>query len=139
MRMKYKNNPLNIRMSGSKWVGLTGSKNGFCEFSNLDYGVRAACYLIMRTYRRYGITSIRDIIARWAPPSENPTAGYISFVCKSTLYSMYDEIDSEEKVACLIEAMAIFEQGHYNVLDRVYVLRVIHDFKITFSTNVNKR
>lgn len=139
MSMKYKNNPLNIRMSGSKWVGLTGSKNGFCEFSDLKYGVRAACYLIMRTYRRYGFTSIKDIIARWAPPSENHTEGYISFVCKSTLYSMYDEIDNEMKVASLIDAMAIFEQGKYNVLDRVYVLKVIHEFNITFSTNVNKR
>ena len=71
--MIAKNNPFNIRV-GSRWLGLVGQNKGFCEFASMEYGVRAAAYLLMRSYRKRGIMSIRAIIERFAPSSENDTA-----------------------------------------------------------------
>ena len=39
--------------------------------------------MLMRTYRRrYGCTTIRQIVSRYAPPNENDTEGYIRFCCR---------------------------------------------------------
>ena len=36
----------------------------------------------MRSYRRAGVVTLADVIKRWAPPTENETDKYISFVAK---------------------------------------------------------
>lgn len=75
-----KNNPFNIRRSGSKWQGLTGYRRGFCQFDSLDNGVRAAAIIIFRTYYNRGFTSIRQILYRFAPPCENDTESYVKYM-----------------------------------------------------------
>lgn len=75
------NNPLNIR-KGSSWQGLRDfpTDKSFCEFTSMEYGFRAA-FKIMRTYySKYHLKTLRGIISRWAPPSENDTKRYIAFV-----------------------------------------------------------
>ena len=53
----------------------------FCQFETMEYGWRAAFYLLTRTYyHKYRLYTIRDIISRWAPPSENDTGAYIQNV-----------------------------------------------------------
>lgn len=97
--MKYTNNPFNIRFTGQRWLGLSGVRNGFCEFFDLSYGVRA-WLIIMRTYRRkYNIGSISSIINRYAPSSENDVESYIRYLShhlgipdKLVLVSNYDYI-----------------------------------------------
>lgn len=75
------NNPLNIRYSsGNKWIGQTGKNKGFAVFSDMVYGWRAAIVLLIK-YQRSGYDTIRKIVTRWAPPSENDTEAYIRFVC----------------------------------------------------------
>lgn len=40
----------------------------FCQFKSLEYGWRAAFYLLTRTYyHKYRLYTIRTIIRRWAP------------------------------------------------------------------------
>lgn len=74
------NNPLNIRYSPStKWKGQAGANKGFCVFTDMIYGYRAAIVLLCN-YQRKGYDTIRKIITRWAPPSENNTEAYISAV-----------------------------------------------------------
>lgn len=64
--MRYKNNPLNIRSkSPNKWKGQLGVVDGFCTFLSLDYGIRAAAYTLMQTFRRRRIYSYGDIIKNW--------------------------------------------------------------------------
>lgn len=79
--MTFKNNPFNIRKTDSKWVGLIGSRRGFCEFDTLENGVRVAIYLIVKTYARRNIETIEDIISTFAPSIENDTESYINYVC----------------------------------------------------------
>ena len=46
------NNPLNIRRSKDQWKGLRAQQTDsqFCQFETLEYGWRAAFYLLTRTY-----------------------------------------------------------------------------------------
>ena len=84
------NNPLNIRLSKDRWQGQvlpSGSGEGaFCQFESMEWGWRAAFYLLTRNYfRKHGLQTIRGIIARWAPPQDhNNTEAYIRNVCKRT-------------------------------------------------------
>lgn len=75
------NNPFNIRYSKSNnWRGQTGTtSSGFCTFSSLFYGCRAFA-ILYKNYIKRGY-SVADFINRYAPPSENHTNIYISFVC----------------------------------------------------------
>ena len=81
------NNPLNIRRGKDQWQGLKVQQTDaqFCQFESLEYGWRAAFYLLTRTYyHKYRLYTIRMIINKWAPPNENQTARYIENVCRLT-------------------------------------------------------
>ena len=81
------NNPLNIRRSKDQWKGLSRAQGdpSFCQFETLEWGWRAAFYLLTRTYyHKYRLYTIRTIIRRWAPASENNTEAYISNVSRLT-------------------------------------------------------
>lgn len=81
--MKYANNPANIRfVSSNKWLGLVAepTQRKFCEFTSLEYGLRALLYLLCKYYFRYNLITVPDIINRFAPSSENNTKRYISYV-----------------------------------------------------------
>ena len=79
--MRYANNPANIRWSSKNaWKGLKGNNNGFCEFYDITYGLRALCLLLKRYIRSYGLNDVESIISRFAPPSENNTCNYIYYV-----------------------------------------------------------
>ena len=77
-------NPLNIRRTAKdQWKGLRDQQqdSAFCQFKSLEYGWRAAFYLLTRTYyHKYRLYTIRTIIRRWAPSSENNTEAYIANV-----------------------------------------------------------
>lgn len=110
--MKYKNNPLNIRATDSKWIGAIEPKNGFLQFSTLVAGVRCGLYLLLRTYKNRGWKTIEEIISHWAPPEDgNKTQSYIEFVCsyaqvqKDQVY-LYLNMNKKYRVIC---AMALIE------------------------------
>lgn len=107
------NNPLNIRETGDDWDGLGNprSKKGFFNFSAPKWGFRAAAKIILITYpTRYGIETLGNIISRWAPPSENATSDYISYVVKRTGLSAADRVD-KTNIVDVLAAMARLESG----------------------------
>ena len=78
------NNPLNIRQNpANNWQGLKKEQTdkSFCQFTEMKWGLRAAIRL-MENYIRRGAQTPRQIISRWAPPSENNTSGYITQACQ---------------------------------------------------------
>ena len=109
---------VNIRRSKDQWKGLAEAQNdrAFCQFKSLEYGWRAAFYLLTRTYyHKHRLYTIRTIIRRWAPESENNTEAYIANVSKLTGI-LPDEplgIPSEQpsRWMALGAAMAIQENG----------------------------
>lgn len=78
-------NPGNIRYStANDWLGQTGKDAaGFCKFDTMIHGVRALAKIILRYCRTYKLCSIRGIITRYAPPSENDTEAYIGRLAKA--------------------------------------------------------
>lgn len=114
-------NPLNIRFvpGTNPWQGQKSHDGAFCIFESNEWGYRAA-FRILRTYnRKYKVFSVREIIAKWAPPQDrNNTPAYIERVCKLSGLKETDLIvvDSwiEEKrndAMWLVWAMAKVENG----------------------------
>ena len=113
------NNPLNIRRTAKdQWQGLRAQQTDsvFCQFERLEYGWRAAFYLLTRTYyHKYRLYTIRMIINRWAPPNENLTSTYIANVSRLTGIAPDEPIgipsDQPARWMALGVAMAIQENG----------------------------
>ena len=113
------NNPLNIRRTAKdQWKGLAAQQNdrAFCQFKSLEYGWRAAFYLLTRTYyHKYRLYTIRGIISRWAPSSENDTSAYIQNVSRLTGIDPDEPIgipsDKPARWMMVGAAMAIQENG----------------------------
>ena len=123
------NNPLNIRKSKDKWKGLRAQQQdaAFCQFENMEWGWRAAFWLLTRTYyHTYRLFTIRTIIQKWAPPHENNTASYIANVSKMTGIGADDPIgipsDQPARWMMLGAAMAFQENGA-NSIDYFAMLR----------------
>ena len=109
------NNPGNIRRSRVRYKGEVRPSRDpdFKEFSTMAYGYRAV-FVLLDTYRsRYGLITIRQMLNRYAPPTENFTEGYVRFVAD---YSgvMPDEIvdtRSEKDMIPIVAAMSKIENG----------------------------
>ena len=112
-------NPLNIRRSKDLWNGMAEvqTDRAFVQFKSLEYGWRAAFYLLTRTYyHKYRLYTIRGIISRWAPPQDhNDTEAYIRNVSRLTGIDPDEPLgipsDRPARWMMLGVAMAIQENG----------------------------
>ena len=104
-------NPLNIRrVAGTTWKGQRAEQtdHAFVQFRTIEWGIRAA-FVLLRTYStKYHVNCIRDIISRWAPPSENDTEAYIRSVCTLTGFGGQERL-TEAQWPALVKAMALIE------------------------------
>ncbi len=88
-------NPLNLRHSKDKWVGMSAvqTDKSFVQFVNTAYGYRAALKTLDSYYRKHKLRSVTSIITRWAPPSENPTKAYVEHILRSVMrYDIEDRL-----------------------------------------------
>ena len=110
------NNPLNIRI-GNTWLGERRPADcddpQFEQFISLSYGLRAAFIILRRYIRHYHRKTVAQIIASWAPSSENDTKRYTSFVSGVMGCSQDREVLFEDKptMCALVQAMALMECG----------------------------
>jgi hypothetical protein len=74
-------NPGNLRfIARSPWNGQIGQDGtGFGVYSSMALGVRASARQLLK-YQSQGARTVREIIAKWAPASENHTESYIKTV-----------------------------------------------------------
>ena len=112
------NNPLNIRRSRVKWQGMKAQVQDaqFVQFESLEWGWRAAFYLLTRTYyHKYRLFTIRAIVTKWAPPSENNSKAYVENVSRLTGIGPDEPLgipsDQPARWMALGIAMAIQENG----------------------------
>ena len=77
-------NPGNIRKSKDIYVGeIVPSKDeSFKQFTTMAYGYRAMFVLLYTYQRRYGLDTVAEMIARYAPENENHTEAYINVVAE---------------------------------------------------------
>ena len=126
------NNPLNIR-KGSKWKGLSSlqSDKCFCVFTSMRYGVRAGIYLLLRYYNQYYLTTIYDIISRWAPNNENDTLSYCRLVAKELcipekyIGSLDLDLNDWSNLYDLVSAMIYVENGKHLYINRDVFFHII--------------
>ena len=110
------NNPLNIRYNkANNWLGKVANNTdgAFEQFVAMEYGYRAALYLIRKYILQDGLTTVAQIISKWAPNTENNTQGYIDRVCGSTGWVPGRVIypDNMQDMCDLAYAMALVENG----------------------------
>lgn len=110
------NNPLNIRI-GNVWLGEVREPTDpdFEQFINMVYGVRAGFILLRRYIRHYHRTTIPQVIAAWAPSTENNTEAYISAVCQMSKISRDETLDfyNQDQMIRLVDAMIYHECGQH--------------------------
>lgn len=111
------NNPTNLRhVPANKWQGLASppaDKDGFCIFISPAYGIRAGALNIIAYQDRYTVRTIRALVERWAPWSENNVEAYIASVEKRTGFDRDKRLDFHlyEHLRPVIVAMIRHECG----------------------------
>jgi hypothetical protein len=79
----------------------------------MEWGYRAM-FVLLDTYRvRYGLNTLREMISRYAPPSENHTGLYIDMVCNMTGIEPDEIINtrSRKTMVPIVAAMSRVENG----------------------------
>ncbi len=108
------NNPGNIRHSKVRYRGETGSADkAFKTFESPAWGYRAM-FVVLHTYRvRHGLDTLEKMIARYAPPCENDTGGYLLFVAARAQGSPHEPLDtlSRAVMVAVVGAMSRIENG----------------------------
>ena len=108
-------NPGNIRRSKIHYLGEVrpSQDSDFKQFESMAYGYRAMFVLLDSYRRRYALNTLRQMLNRYAPPSENFTEGYIRFVSQKTGILPDEELNtrSERDMVPIISAMSEIENG----------------------------
>lgn len=90
------NNPFNLKKSpADKWQGLADAQDDivFFVFKDAVYGIRAGLRNLIAAQDKHNRRDIHDIIAAYAPPSENNTAAYIAAVAACMGKSPLEKLD----------------------------------------------
>lgn len=120
-RGQRNHNPLNIR-KGNNWQGEISpqSDREFEQFSCDLYGLRAGMKILKAYVTKHNCNTLRRIITRWAPPSENDTNAYIAIVAKRA------GVDADQKIAfgesikiCAIVKAMCYVESRYEPSDRL--------------------
>lgn len=110
------NNPGNIDRTSEKWQGMSddqSSDSRFIVFSKSEYGIRAIAKILQNYQKKYKISTVRGVISRWAPPSENNTDAYVKSVSDAVGVKPDDKVSlSDPKVLMpIIKAIIKHENG----------------------------
>lgn len=116
-----KNNPGNLVKTGSLWKGQAKSKGRFISFESSHYGLRALAVVLLRYESRHGLTSVEEIIGRFAPAHENNTAKYAAFVANHLGVRVQENLEVQSHLVLLMQAIVQYENGSqpYSV-DQLY-------------------
>ena len=117
------NNPLNIRHSADRWQGarVEQTDDAFVQFDTMAYGYRAAWKVLDTYFTRFSrerkVYNVRNIIGRWAPPTENDTDAYIRAVLVMSGLGGNESFARPARATCyerlerLVRAMTTVECG----------------------------
>lgn len=110
------NNPGNIRQNSDNFLGeiKPSADPSFKQFESIEYGYRAI-FVTLNTYqKKYGLSTIRAMISRWAPPKDNnDTEAYIRAVSSESGVPENSHITSTNKdvMIPIVAAMSRVENG----------------------------
>lgn len=109
------NNPGNIRRSNDNWRGLRSEQTDpqFFQFTAPEWGYRALIKTLQTYRKKHGLRTVKEMIARWAPPGENDTAAYVRAVCREMQVpdSYVPDVDDRGTMCALASAISRVENG----------------------------
>lgn len=109
------NNPCNIRLSRTAYKGeiIPSRDKAFKQFESMAYGYRAVFVTLHYYHTKLGLKTIRRMISRWAPPSENNTGSYVRYVSDAAHYDCDTTVDIKDKnlMVKIVSAMSFVENG----------------------------
>jgi len=117
------NNPGNIKKTTPRtpWQGLGPSQDTtFVTFESMKWGVRAMARILIRYQDEHNLRSIREIVNRYAPPTDNnPTGVYVTWVSDKAMLAPDAVIDVHQYkyLFPIIKAMIHFENGYQPCTD----------------------
>lgn len=125
-RGETNNNPLNIRLSPDQFQGeiIPSLDSSFKQFTSALFGIRAGAVILGNYYKLHHLNTVRQIINRWAPNSENNTDSYVKDVCKHMQCTPDSPLDFtvDPTMEDLIAAIIYHENG-----EDIYTLAEIRD------------
>lgn len=80
----FANNAGNIRASGAAWEGKGPPQNGFETFNSPQAGANAMFKNLGAYAQQNPSMTVAQAIAKWAPPNENDTQGYVTRLAEAT-------------------------------------------------------
>lgn len=108
-------NPGNIRINSDLFqCEVRPSKDkSFKQFKTMAYGYRAMFRILSNYYKNYKLDTIRKMIGRWAPESENDTNAYIKAVSDYAGIPADDtiNINDREQMIRIVAGMSKVENG----------------------------
>lgn len=106
------NNVGNLRGAGVAWQGKTGMNRGFAVFADRLHGIRAI-YVDLQNKFSAKTNTIEKILNKYAPPAENDTLSYISFVEKHTGFNRSTILEGNfATLRKLVKAICLKETGY---------------------------
>ena len=116
-------NPGNIRLGSFRYKGekMESTDSAFRQFESMAWGYRAM-FVLLHTYaKKHGCTTLRKMINRYAPPTENFTEGYIRCVANATHLSPDEAISTTDAgvMTAVVAAMSEVENGVAAILEDV--------------------
>ncbi|HEY6022286.1 MAG TPA: structural protein P5 [Candidatus Paceibacterota bacterium] len=115
-RGERNNNPGNIERGTIHWQGMADDQSGdkrFIVFNTPEDGIRALAKLLFNYQNIHGLNTVRQIVNRWAPPTENDTYSYVNTVASEVGVTPDDKINltDSETLAKLVTAIIRHENG----------------------------
>lgn len=122
------NNPGNIDYNkANQWQGQLGLEVGvpkprFARFDSPENGLRALGKLLQTYQSKHGLKTVKQIISRWAPSTENDTEAYVRSVEKRTGTAPGAEVNMKDQKVLrgFTEAIVIHENGYNPYTDAIY-------------------
>lgn len=108
------NNPLNIRKNSDVFQGevVPSRDTAFKQFKTMAYGYRAGFKILSNYFRVYRLTTIRQMVSRWAPENENNTSAYVSLVASYSGIGPDDPLKFDrEHMIPIVAGMSRVENG----------------------------
>lgn len=108
-------NPGNIRLGSFRYKGevAKSSDSAFRQFESMEWGYRAM-FVLLHTYSiKHNCRTLRAIINRYAPPTENHTENYIRRVAFSSHLTPDDVVSTLDGgvMTAIVAAMSEVENG----------------------------
>ena len=111
-------NPGNIDRNAIQWQGMAPVQKDprFVVFVEPLYGIRAIGKVLLSYQEKHKLRTVRQIINRWAPSSENNTDAYIEHVAERMGVGPDDPIDVHDPDTMEVLVRAIIKHENDRVI-----------------------